>query len=83
MPWVCLQCVIVVFPGHTHLLILPSLSWPCVKSVALTAFEMISHGIFSSVTLTSMYILIVIISARGWYSLEAVYVSITDFRTPG
>ena len=23
MPWVCLQFVIVVFPGHTHLLFLP------------------------------------------------------------
>ena len=61
-----LQCVIVVFPGHTHLLILPSLSWPCAQSVVLTAFEkMISLGIISSVTLTCMYLLIVIISARG------------------
>ena len=21
MPWVCLQCVIVAFPGHTHLIL--------------------------------------------------------------
>ena len=25
VPWVCLQCVIMVFPGHTHVLVILSI----------------------------------------------------------
>ena len=35
VPWVCLQFVIVVFPGHTHLLFLLRQKSSCCKVIAM------------------------------------------------
>ena len=39
VPWVCLQCVIVVFPDHTHFLVGPT--YPSPKVIVLLVLKIL------------------------------------------